>query len=385
MSPLSPLSHLSRLSNLSPEMEALARAAASLRDPLTELARGPEVVLLADRRAAIYLDILAARGLAPAVVASRDPGLFGARAGGRQVVPAEELPGLFDPATRPFVVLLAVPDTFPAARLAAGLGAARTLEIFHALGPLSRRYDPRVVLDNLPDILSVGARLADRDSRRVLAGVLGFRLSLDPGLVPLSDYPQYFHPRVLPAQGDVIIDAGAYDGDTALSFVRATNGKARLYAFEPDPANAARLRAAVGERGLTGLVRPVRAGLWRDAGEIAFAPAGGSSTARPDGAARIRVVDLDGFCRAEGISPGFIKMDIEGAEPEALYGARRTLAEKRPRLAVCVYHEAAHPWEIPRFLAEILPGHALYLGHHDQVTPGSETVLYAAPADGGQG
>ena len=43
-----------------------------------------------------------------------------------------------------------------------------------------------------------------------------------------------------------------------------------------------------------------------------------------------------------GFHPNLIKMDIEGAEPEALRGAQTLVAENRPRLAISIYHGPEH-------------------------------------------
>ena len=40
-------------------------------------------------------------------------------------------------------------------------------------------------------------------------------------------------------------------------------------------------------------------------------------------------------------------MDIEGAELDALNGAKATIRKHLPKLAVCLYHVQEHLWEIP--------------------------------------
>lgn len=73
----------------------------------------------------------------------------------------------------------------------------------------------------------------------------------------------------------------------------------------------------------------------------------------------------------------FIKMDIEGAELEALHGCRDTIIKYRPKLAICVYHKPEDIIEIPSYIHEIVPEYKLYLRHHSKDL--SETVLYALP------
>jgi hypothetical protein len=49
----------------------------------------------------------------------------------------------------------------------------------------------------------------------------------------------------------------------------------------------------------------------------------------------------------------FIKMDIEGAELNAIRGAAQTIRRFRPRLAIAVYHAVEHPELIPKLVREI--------------------------------
>jgi hypothetical protein len=68
-------------------------------------------------------------------------------------------------------------------------------------------------------------------------------------------------------------------------------------------------------------------------------------------------------------------MDIEGAELNALKGARRIIEEQTPKLAICVYHKPKDIWEIPQLILDICPRYKFYLRHYS-FSP-TETVLYA--------
>ncbi len=74
-------------------------------------------------------------------------------------------------------------------------------------------------------------------------------------------------------------------------------------------------------------------------------------------------------------SPSFIKMDIEGAELEALKGAKNIIQKYAPKLAVCVYHKPEDMEEIPQLLLEYNPNYRFYLRHYSLTM--NETVLYA--------
>ena len=58
----------------------------------------------------------------------------------------------------------------------------------------------------------------------------------------------------------------------------------------------------------------------------------------------------------------FIKMDIEGAEPRALKGARKTLKRFRPRLAISSYHAPDHPVLIPAAVRAARPDYVMVCG-----------------------
>ena len=76
-------------------------------------------------------------------------------------------------------------------------------------------------------------------------------------------------------------------------------------------------------------------------------------------------------------APTFIKIDIEGFEPNCLQGARKTISETAPAIAVCVYHLQSHIWDIMLQLHSCHPGYSFRLCPH--LADGWDLVLYAVP------
>jgi len=68
-------------------------------------------------------------------------------------------------------------------------------------------------------------------------------------------------------------------------------------------------------------------------------------------------------------------MDIEGSEFNALCGARETLKNFKPKLAIAVYHGGEDLARIPLFIEGLGLGYEMYLRHF---TPfHNETILFA--------
>ena len=180
--------------------------------------------------------------------------------------------------------------------------------------------------------------------------------------------------------GDVCIDAGACLGDTSLYFCR--NGAQKVYAFEIDRSNISCLRKTIAAYSLDQKVEICEAALSDRAGKVFFTPdpgnngAGKISLKQGEGSYAVPAATIDAFCQEKGIHPTFIKMDIEGAEPAALRGARQTILNDRPRLAISIYHAWQHRWEIPLLIRDMAPDYDFYV---KKSQPYTETVLLAAP------
>lgn len=178
----------------------------------------------------------------------------------------------------------------------------------------------------------------------------------------------------VPGEDAVIFDCGAASGDTVAKFLPYIP-EGKIYAFEPgDDAFAALSRKYGGDP----RVVPVKKGLYRYDGELGFVDTGnsGSGYVSENSEFKIEVVGIDSFVNALGISRvDWIKMDIEGAEYDALVGAEETIRRFKPRLAISIYHRPEDMVEIPRLVRRICPGYKFHFGHHS--IGNGESVLYA--------
>ena len=142
--------------------------------------------------------------------------------------------------------------------------------------------------------------------------------------------------------GDVVFDCGANLG--LFSILAAYRG-AEVYAFEPISAARTELRRTLDMNPeLKDLVHVVPAALSDSEGTAEFTVldgtlVGSSMVLQQQGRKETaRLTTVDAFCAAEGISPDFIKADIEGAERQMMAGAVETLASSAPKIAICTYH-----------------------------------------------
>jgi FkbM family methyltransferase len=241
---------------------------------------------------------------------------------------------------------------------------------------------PEKVLEQAADVRQALGVWADAASRREYVAQVRWRLHLDfDGLPhPVPGEP-YFRDELFVALPDeVFVDCGAFDGDSLRVFLRRTAGRfGRVVALEPAPGNAAHLRAW--HAGLAEEVRqrialhPVAA--MARPGRLSLSAASGLDATVGHGDLEAAAARLDDLL--DGYEPTFVKMDIEGAELEALEGAAGLLRTARPVMAVSVYHRQDHLWRVPlRLRAARERCDVFLLPHSEEVW---EQVCYSIPAE----
>ncbi|MCC6296820.1 MAG: FkbM family methyltransferase [Pseudomonadales bacterium] len=228
------------------------------------------------------------------------------------------------------------------------------------------------------NLCATHALLADAKSRFVFDAIVSRVLSREKSVRIMSDVcerHQYFPPDIITlSDHEALVDIGAFDGDTLLDFVRRTGGRFdRIFSFEVDAINYRRLEKTIQRMPEKDRIRIFNLGIWDIECDITYSIGGADSKVGAVGEGRGHVVPLDDVLKGEKVT--LIKMDIEGAEPNALRGARRIIQTQKPKLAVCVYHDFRHLWELPLFIKSLVPEYKIYLRHHTRIE--LETVCYA--------
>lgn len=200
-------------------------------------------------------------------------------------------------------------------------------------------------------------------------------------LILLNNYRQYLMRRnsedISPVPGDIVLDCGSCIGDMATLFAGLVSVQGEVHLFDPIPLHAryCRLQASlnpslahvfhVNELAVSNRTC-VRSGNKAD-----------SNTIAPGGLAinSFESTSLDDYASSKLSRVDFIKMDIEGAEMDAIDGAANIIRKFSPRLAISAYHKPDDLWQIPIKLKSLNPNYELYFDHHCPIW--WESVFYA--------
>jgi FkbM family methyltransferase len=227
-------------------------------------------------------------------------------------------------------------------------------------------------------------RLGGDASRRVFVDCLRMRVEADVRALRAPDRAAQYVPRDVVAFDRPLrfVDGGAFDGDTVRALRAAKVPLEAVAAFEPDPTNYAALARSAAEAAAAGAGGDVDwtlfpCGLWSSATQLRFdATANDGARIGGSGGTVIQCVALDEALPS--FRPTLLKLDVEGAEPDALEGAKRTIARSRPTLAISAYHLPDHLWSLLAKIDAWELGYRFELRHHGFLD--FDVVLYALPA-----
>ena len=201
------------------------------------------------------------------------------------------------------------------------------------------------------------------------------------GIVSIFKQEQYsnYENKVFVEENDIVLDCGGCWGETALYFAeKAKNG--RVLSFEFIKSNIDIFEKNISLNNIDN-IEIITNPLWsKDNLEFFYndnGPASQVSIEKTENLDEsIKSTTIDKIVSLKKLnSVDFIKMDIEGAELEALKGAENTIRNYKPKLAISLYHRNLDFYSIPKFINDLELGYKFYIGH---ATPNqSETVLFA--------
>lgn len=261
-------------------------------------------------------------------------------------------------------------------------GIATKDQLFCSSGAIYEkwRFIPETITNARKEIEWVYESLADEESKEYYVNFL--KSCLDRSPFHLLDNSRCKRGYTYSAddgeirvdKGNVIVDCGAFNGDTARLFLGMTNNDCYIYCFEPVDENSLQIEKWINENGIKNVTN-IRAGVGNSSHVDKVYSTGGITIKGSIGenlfgeaskvVNQIRVETLDNVLKGKHVD--YIKMDIEGAEMSALKGGIETILNNRPKMLISAYHKVTDMWEIPKYVLGLNENYKVYLGHQPHV------------------
>ncbi|MCQ2361809.1 MAG: FkbM family methyltransferase [Acidaminococcaceae bacterium] len=161
-------------------------------------------------------------------------------------------------------------------------------------------------------------------------------------------------------QDEIYYDLGAYTGDTA----EEVPAKARVL-VEADYKNFGKLQNNLPKSDNNILIN---AAIWKEEGHIQFSSQSGRAASIYGAkSSTITCTTIDKIVEKTKLIPTYIKMDLEGAEKEALAGGTNAIQQYKPKMLIAGYHFNEDLFAIPLAILQLNPNYQIYLRKHPYV------------------
>lgn len=250
----------------------------------------------------------------------------------------------------------------------------------HISGQVITKFDAE--LANRADIIVITAMfysISDEIHNYLLGlGIEESKILLFSDYFAHNDIDLYFDWQMLKGMNEeeIFVDGGCLDFKTSMLFLKHCPNAKKIYAIEPNKEQLDVIKRNIRCTGYSN-VRVVNGALWSSDTKLSFAVSADKSAShvttdclfeeKTDAYALDNIVE-------NGDKVTFIKMDIEGAELDALKGAENIIKRDKPKMAISLYHKPLDYIYILNYIKSIVPEYQMILRHY--TTSETETVLY---------
>jgi FkbM family methyltransferase len=248
--------------------------------------------------------------------------------------------------------------------------------------PAMLNDSPHKVYPQRDKVLAAAELWSDVESRKIYEANIRFRVLGEMENLPgRPSENTYFPLDILRLENhDRFLDCGATCGEMTQDLLQKRGRDFELFcALEADNISFPKLQAFCHSLpiAIQSKLKLFDCAVGRERATVHFAHSGETGSRISSEGQAVDCFPIDELFATTPLT--FIKMDIEGAEYDALLGAAKVIARDRPILAICAYHTQNDIWRIPLLVHETLPKHRLFLRAYEG--DGFQTVMYAVPPE----
>ncbi|MBQ8762532.1 MAG: FkbM family methyltransferase [Clostridia bacterium] len=208
-------------------------------------------------------------------------------------------------------------------------------------------------------------KLFEDESKRIFAGCVDFMFGGELEILEMitTEKSEAFENILKLGKAESYLDLGAYRGDTVEEFLCYCGGEySDITALEPDRRTFKKLEAYLENIPESTAYQKA---VYSENKTLLFSSKAGRQSAVCEKGEEIDAVCVDGLYSDKKVT--YIKMDVEGAEKEAIEGARSALKNQKPKLNIALYHRSRDIFSIPLQLAEINPEYKFFIRRHPYI------------------
>ena len=233
--------------------------------------------------------------------------------------------------------------------------------------------------EHIEDYIWLYHKLEDYRSKKLLLAILlnWYQFDITTTQTALEkNYDQYYDLDIIKVtEEEVFVDIGAYTGDSIISYINnyGINSYKKIYGYEMTKESYRLLKnntkyypnIEVKNKAITNESKTLYLKEHEDASANMIVEKSNC---------KIEAVSLDEDIK-EPIT--MIKMDIEGAEEQALIGSKNHIQKEKPKLLISVYHNHEDLWKLPNLIHSYVNEYHFYLRCYGNHIFPTEIILFA--------